>query len=233
MRRVAEARGTSRARWIGASTGGLDDPLATDVGQQRPERLGEGAVRQVAVAQRDRAAAKTPKPSPRAVEVASVTRRVFPTPASPEMRTVDGAARCAVARGAKPVELDEATGEGRTHDAVDIAGIIDPASTGATEQRSRGSRRPPGAVSVARELGRETTERERFRLLWRWSVTTASSIVGRRRRIRPPVKCTPFVVGVPPGFVTRQGAQRQQSSKSVHGFVPRSVWRSSRLSRSG
>ena len=69
-----------------------------------------------------------------------------------------------------------------------------------------------GSVSVTPETGNKTTEPDRIVLPVAVFGHVAQFVAEERRRIRPPMEGTPFVVGVPPGFVTRQGSQRQQSS---------------------
>ena len=127
---VSPRPGTSRARW-------MEPPPAASMIRSRPTSASsdrnasvKGPYGRSLSPSSIAPPTRTPKPSVRAIEVASVTRRVFPTPASPEMRTVDGAPLDARSRAARsrssstrrPARVGLTT-------RVDIAGIIDPAST--------------------------------------------------------------------------------------------------------
>ena len=141
-RRVAEARDQA-GEVDGAVTRCLDDLLATNLGQQRPKRLGEESVGQVAVAKSDRAAdddAEAFGSSHRAG--LGHEARLPDAGLSGDEDRRGHAARCAVARGAEPVEFGEATGQGRTHDAGRHRGHHRPCRDG--EQRISG----PAARSV-------------------------------------------------------------------------------------
>ena len=114
---VAEA-GYKPREVNGAFSRCLDDPLTTDVSQQRPKRLAEGSVWQVAVAKPDRAAdddAETFGSSHRGGLGHEARLPDAGLSGDEDRRRFAG--RCAVARGAEPVELDKAAGECRADDA--------------------------------------------------------------------------------------------------------------------